>query len=214
MELSSFTIRIILLFFPGIVATALFRLLSNKGNIDNREYFVKSLIYSFLSYGILILLSLIINMVTKCTFFNALADSSVPINYIEVLMATIIAILVSIGSLYISNYNLLYKIGTKIKITTNTGEIDVWGELFNNSNKGIEDYVYIIFLDKKIIYGGAVSNFSLFGQNREVVLNNVRVFEDIGERQELRSMEKAYLQFTKDDNVIIEIVANKNEEKK
>lgn len=214
MELSAFTIRIILLFFPGIVATALFRLISNKGNIENREYFVKALIYSFLSYGTLALFSLINKITIECTFFDALTDINVPINYIEVFVVTIIAILISIVSLYMSNNNCLFKFGSKIRITTKTGEADVWGELFNNSNKGIKDFVYIIFVDKNLIYGGFVENFSLINQYREIILKEVRVFENEGKRKELRSMDRAYLQLTKEDNVIIEIVSNNDEERK
>lgn len=50
MELSELTVKLIILFLPGIIATSIYQLFGNRNNLDNRSFFVLTIVNGFFSY--------------------------------------------------------------------------------------------------------------------------------------------------------------------
>lgn len=212
MMLTQFTVRLIVLLIPGLVGTVFFQLFSTKGEIDNRSFATKIILISFISYAIVYVLSYYSPITIECTFFDALLDEKVPVNYSELLLPVILSLVITLIYLYISNYRVMYKLGEKCKLTTKTGENDVWGELFNNSNKGLNGHVYITFVDRKIVYGGFVEYYSMNNEFRELVLQNVKVYKNNKKYKFLYDVDRIYLQLKKNENIIIEIKDKENKD--
>ena len=124
MEISDLVVRIIILIFPGLLSISLINSLIKKRKIDNREYIVYVTIISFISYFALNLIFSIFLENRDVSFFKALVDSQIPINYDEVFWSSIIAICLGIIIVVIINKGVFYTLCRKIKITNRTGAND------------------------------------------------------------------------------------------
>ena len=130
----------------------------------------------------------------------------------EVLFSTILGIIIGIFSAYIINNGTFYKIFREIiHITNSTGQ-DVWGELFDNNTKGIGNFVYVIDDEANRVYGGWVTNYSKHSQEPELLLKNVKVFNNEG-REELYEVDKMYIKYNKEKMIIELTNTNKEVEK-
>lgn len=94
------------------------------------------------------------------SFFKALVDSQIPINYDEVFWSSIIAICLGIIIVVIINKGVFYTLCRKIKITNRTGANSVWDELMDFNGTGIGNYIYVVDYDNDVVYGGQVISFS------------------------------------------------------
>ena len=72
MEVSSLTVKLIVLLLPGIFGTFFYEKLSYKKQFDLREYIVSVIIIGFLSYSLLELLYKLCNSICTCTNYKVL----------------------------------------------------------------------------------------------------------------------------------------------
>lgn len=203
MQLSELSIRLIILFLPGIFSSSIYQMFVNKSKLDNRSFAVLTMINSFLAYlpGEV--------MFNKYSFYNSLLDNTITINFNWVMLATVISIAIGIIETYLSNYGCLYLAAQRMKLTTKTGQESVWDELFDNYNHGINNYIYFGNVNTNELYGGTVDNYSISASGRrEILLSNVVVF-DLNDRKTVKyEMKKLYLDLAEMTNVFIEIGVN------
>ena len=211
MEITSLTIKIIVLLLPGIFGMFLIEKLNKQKNTELRQYITDVIMLSFLSYLILHLSMKINNSLCngsdqELTFFKSLVDNDMPIKFDEVFWSTFISIIVSLIITLIIFKGWFYSLFQKIRLTNSTGK-DVWGELFHNNGDSINDYVYLIDVDKNITYGGEVIHYSNDSNNPELVIKNVLIEKD---NMEMRC-DRLYYNFNKNIKIL---VTNKEDEDK
>lgn len=207
MEVSSLTIKIIVLLLPGIFGTFFYEKLSYKKQFDLREYIVSVIIIGFLSYFLLELWYSVFNSICACTnykvlFFDLLFNESGKIQLSELLYSTIISLFIGITFALFYNKGIFYNVFRKLKITNESGK-DVWNQLFDNDTRGINAYVYVINKKEDIIYGGQVAEYSTNSSKPELLLENVIVTRTTKRDDLLYKLNKVYLKLT--DDIVIEV---------
>ena len=205
MEVSSLTVKLIVLSLPGIFGTFFYEKLSYKKQFDLREYIVSVIIIGFLSYSLLELLYKLCNSICNCTnykvlFFDLLFNESGKVKLSELFDSTIISLFVGIVLFY--NKGIFYGFFRKMGITNESGK-DVWNQLFDNDTRGINAYVYVINKKEDIIYGGEVAEYSPNSNRPELLLENVVVTRATKRGDLLYKLNKVYLRLT--DDIVIEI---------
>lgn len=209
MQFSELTVKLIILFLPGIISTFVLQLFLNKGRLKDREFLIAVILNGFLSHYIYSFFA------KDSSFFDSLFSMNGLLDQKSIIWASCISLVMGIVECYIANYDSLYRIGNLIRLTTKSGQISVWDELFDNHNKGINNFVYVTDRNKSIIYAGSVTNYSMsYSGKKEILLASVVVY-DLKERdKELYSLKKLYLDLTDTNNIEIEIGDSYNGTKK
>lgn len=181
MELSEFTFKLLLLFFPGILCAYLVDQLTIHRPRETFFFLLQSFVYGIFSYFICWANLSIVNYLrpgtlnANVTFLRALIKSNEVFSFKEIVVTCIIAIflagLVSISS----RYKLLNKAAHLIGITKKFGELDVWGYMLN-----MEEVVWVTVRDHKnnLIYDGWVQAFSDDSKDAELLLRDVSVYKN------------------------------------
>ena len=209
MAITKLTIYLVVLFIPGIIATIIYQSLENRRKLNNRDYFVFVLLNGFFAYSIIYVL------VRSCSFFECIQNSTLKFNFKEIVFASFFAFLLGIIEVIITNYSLIYRIGTYFKITSRSGHDSVCDELFDNCNEGIRQYVYITIFDTNLLYAGIIKNYSMsYSHEKELILSPVKIFDARDRETEILSINKIYLNLSDFKNYIIEIGDDIDENKK
>lgn len=206
MQFSELTIRLLLIFFPGILAALIIDSLTVHRGRDFKVFLLNSFIFGLASYFILYILISINNFFVKLkglmptykvNFLNSLIDKNATIHIKEVIIATVLAILLAFLVSAAINYKILHRIAKKLKITKKFGQLDVWSYVFDSP-----DIDWIIVRDSKndLMYQGWVEAFSDTYDNNELFIREVTVYRN-STSEELYIMEGIYI--TKDQNNLI-----------
>ncbi len=193
LEFSELTIRILLLFFPGIIVTLITDKLTEKDEESSIKFFIRSFVYGLISYFTLYIIVAIINNVLiflkniicncntdvyqiKLYFLDCLINGNKNINYIEIIVASLVSIVISLVVSYIDNKNLIYKIANKLGISKKFGDLDVWAHIFN----GLEKDIWLIIRDYDLgfMYVGWANVFSSNHKESELLLKDVIVYNN------------------------------------
>lgn len=193
LEFSELTIKILLLFFPGIIVTLITDKLTEKDEEFSMKFFIKSFVYGLISYFTLYIivgiinnfLILLKNIICNCNtdvyqiklnFLDCLMNGNKNINYIEIIVASLVSIFVSLVVSYIDNKNLIYKIANKLGISKKFGDLDVWAHIFN----GLEKDTWLIIRDYDLgfMYVGWANAFSSNHKESELLLKDVIVYNN------------------------------------
>lgn len=216
LAISELTVRLLFLFFPGIVCTILINKLTERKEESIVYFFIRAFIYGLLSYFLLYicnfvfnnLIKLVINLICiqgavpkqfNVMFLQCLFDSNVEFNIYEIFFATISSVLIAMVTIFVENKNLINKFAEKIGISNKFGEIDVWSYVFTSIDSNT--WVIIRDYDKSLVYEGWPSAFSSNYKENELFLENVTVYNI--DCEELYKTEAMYITTTS-DNMIIE----------
>ena len=90
MESTELVIRLIILFVPGIIETFIYEISQNKKDINDRDFYINVALSAFVTYSFTYFIMKL--MGRKSTFLDALLDSSVKIDMLEILMASVLAV--------------------------------------------------------------------------------------------------------------------------
>ena len=138
MEFSEFTLKIILLFLPGIVSFLIVDKLTNHKEFKLYQILIYSLLFGFFCYYFYYLLIIVWKILFKgeiyFSFFNALIDKESVLDFKEIAYVTMLSIFVGFISTAFINYKILNKFARKFKITKKFSDIDVWSYLMNSEN--------------------------------------------------------------------------------
>ena len=209
MQLSELTIKLIILFLPGLISASLLQMFGNKRKLDNREFFILVVVNGFISYLIPCLFC------RNNTFFQSLLDTSMIINYKEVLCSSVFGIGLGVVETYFVNYCWLYKFAQWAKLTTKSGQDSVWDETFDNAGKGLSNFIYVRNNETNELYACKVENYTMsLSEKRELLLKDVDVYDLYDRSNKLYHLEKIYLCINDDKNIVIEIGESYNDGKK
>ena len=199
MELSDLAFRFILILFPGIIATLLYRRLITKEKWEAIDIGLNSLFFGILAY---INLQLIYNLFNlgELIIWKRLQDNEI-IPYFEVIWASIVSVFSTFIISAIVNYRLINKLARFIKVSNKYGE----DNLFYNflSIDAIQE-VHIIDPQLNLIYTGYLKYYSEDANIREIVLEDVDLFEYESAKHKA-SCNFIYISKSKSEDFIIEI---------
>lgn len=215
MGISEFTIKLIILFFPGIVAFVIIDKLTQHKKISNFYVVIYSFILGLVSYLIYFIIT-ILGLPIKQSFFVEFLKTGNPnqvYDPLEIGYATVIAIIVAIVFCYLKNFDKLFWIPRKLRITNKFSDPDVLRHLFNP----LENWIYIRDLENDICYLGWLIAFSDNPDNpedkEELLLKNTIVYKNSTGNELYRT---GYTYLNLDRKMIVELAEsqNKTENKK
>jgi len=219
MDITVTTIKLAILFLPGIISASIIFSLITRKKIDNRDYFVSVFLLTFASYFFQNISQNIVEIIknnfkfTKyinSKFISAIFDNTNEISYKEILYTCIIAIIIGITIAKLHNSKILYKISRKLKLTNKSSGLDVWDSLFANAGNGIKNWIYVIDKDLDLVYGGWVKEYSQDHSDIELLLKDVVCYKNSNRTKKLRSMDYVYITKNEKD-IIIEMRGEENE---
>jgi hypothetical protein len=181
MELSALTLRVVLLFFPGVVCALMVKALMNRGERGVLDFWVDSFVFGVGTY--LLLASMRIGCAAiaraggwpapaEITFFDVLLSETGRISWGEIALSAVIAVLLGATVAAIGNHNLLYRAAERLGISRKFGEPDVWSYFLNSPDI---QWVAVRDFATDMVYEGAVEAFSDTGAAPELLLRRVKV---------------------------------------
>ena len=185
MDITEFAFRLIILFFPGLIAAYIINCLTVHKPRKPFFFVAQSLALGAASYCLLEIVckkfSPLLNAKygwswpVNMEFFNALSDSNATPSFGEIGYACICAVLIGLIVTIFSTYKIIYLLCKTLGISSKSGELDVWGMTF--SNRKIQ-FVTIRDHAKDLVYDGWIEGFSNDGKKAELLLRDVAVYRN------------------------------------
>ncbi|MBV9109675.1 MAG: hypothetical protein JO306_09745 [Gemmatimonadetes bacterium] len=198
MELSSVTLRVLLLFFPGVVCAMFLDALTVHRERTPVEFLTHSFALGMGSYLALATArdlaaaaarTLRMREPLDVTFFDALLNDRVHIAWREIVVASIVGVVLTAAIAAILNRRVILRVARGLRVSRKTGGVDVWNFLFDSLTGQL---VIVRDLSHDMTYFGVVEVFSETSQNAELLLRNVRVYENSTSKK-LYTAERVYL---------------------
>lgn len=214
MEFSELTIRLLLIFFPGMIAMFIINNLTthkrNEFNIFLLHSFLMGLVSYFTAYFVVMINNwiLILNGYSgnkKLQFLESLTNGKSAISIREVLLVTLLAIILAIVISLVINRGWFHLLARKLKITNQFGEKDVWQHMFNSPNV---EWISVRDFENDLIFQGHVAAFSDTSITNELLLQDVIVYAS-STGEELYHLDAIYIT-RKTDSLTIEVQQFKN----
>ena len=203
MQISDFTLRIILLFIPGIISFFIIDKLTVHKEFRIHQILINSFIIGFFCYS---LYYFIIHVVEFClsinleiSFFEALIDRSVKLNFTEITFVAGLSVIIGFLFAFLINRRVLYVFSNKLRITNKFGKIDVWSYIMNSD---ILPWVVIRDKEHDLMYEGYIRIFSDSSEKDELFLCDVKVYKN-STAEELYEIPGLYLP-AKRENLVVE----------
>lgn len=210
MEISALTLKLIILLTPGVLATTIYKRLTIRHKEQSDFIFVViSIMFGMLSYLILQIsnysISLVKNICSKSikeyetikTFSDLSNGNSIPFS--EVIWACIISVILGFLISKLDHTKLINTFARKWNISNKYGDENLYSYFLNSPDV---NWVYVRVIENSLTYLGWVESFSENPENKEIVLNQVTVY-NYPDSKKMYEIERIYLVFPK-DKVIIE----------
>ena len=218
MEISTLTLKLIILLVPGALATLIYKKLTVRQKESSDFMFVIfSIMFGLFSYLFLQIGSFIISLIEGLCItikpnyeilktFSSLSDGS-QIPFKEVIWASIISILLGLSISCLDHKKLLNRFARFLHISNKYGDENLFTYFLNSPDIS---WVYIRDIEHSITYLGSVSSFSETTEYKEIVLVQVTVYS-YPESIELYDLDRIYLVFPKDKMIIEQAKIKSNE---
>jgi hypothetical protein len=183
-EISSVTLRVLLLFFPGVLCALLVDALTVHRERTPVQFLTHAFALGRGSYLSLALgrdfaagvaAGLNLREPLDVTFFEALLNDHTRIAWREIALATVEGLLLTCVVAAALNRRLIARAANSLRITRLTGDLDVWGFLFNSPAGGL---VTVRDIAHDTAYHGTVEAFSESSERAELLLKEVEVFRN------------------------------------
>lgn len=208
MDFSDLALRVVLLFFPGVVAALIVDALTNHRPRTPFVFGTHAFVLGLLSYLLLAAGQAVASWIVtwlhpdrgipRLAFFQALTDADVALRWMEILLAVpagvVVAGIVAAGI----NHKWLHRTARTIRVSRRSGELDTWSLLFNSDEIG---WVNVRDIRHDLVYEGWVDAFSDTGDTPEVLLREVAVYRNTTGSLLYRTP-RAYLRLAPDQVVI------------
>ena len=208
MNVTEFTFRILIIFFPGIIAYFISNALTIHRKGETYHFLIiRSFVLGVLSYIILYLLNFLYGIIVSflgvehefaIQIFTVSLGDKPPVSYTEIIWATILAIPMSFVLALAQNKKWLNRVAKSLKVTRKIGDIDLWNFVLDSP-----DTKWIVVRDIKynLAYQGRIEGFSETFNENELFLSEVLVLQnDTGEK--LYEVDALYLSRDPKDRTI------------
>lgn len=184
--MNELTIMLVAILFPGVLLTVIYDNYTEHRPWDAFRYMLYSIISGIITYsvlqGFIFLAQFIYNIEEfKQTNWHTLSvwgilqpENKEKINAIEVVAAGLIAIILGLASVRISQGNLIHNFLIKHKITNKYGDASVFVKTIEMTQSG---YVRVIVLDENLTFSGVAYLYHDNGTNIEITLTDVIAYE-------------------------------------
>lgn len=180
MELSSLTIRVLLLFFPGLLCAMIVDALTVHRERPPLQFVTHAFSLGIASYLCLYALRGVCAWIAgwfgwtivPIAFFRALLDENQGISWAEIALAGVVA--VGLGWLVaaIINHKWVHRCARFLGVSRRSGELDVWSLLCNSRKT---EWLIVRDLANDFTYFGWLEAFSDTHDHPELLLRKVRV---------------------------------------
>ena len=204
MNLGDLAFRLILILFPGIIATLLYRRLVIKRKWESIDIGLNTLLFGILSYLLLQLILIPFNS-GELVIWQRLQDDQ-PIPYLEVFAASITSIFCTGLIATIVNKKLINRLANYLGISDKYGEDNLFYTFL--SSRDLSE-VHIKDPTNNLIYTGYVRYYSEDEDVREIVLEEVDMYE-YDSAKHMNSLKSVYLNRAKTDILIMEVPKSRN----
>lgn len=176
MEISEVTVRLLLVFFPGIICAMVVDALTVHRERKLWSFVLNSFVLGFTCYLLTFALWQVLSP-GHVTIMESLLEVKAKegkeaLAVVEIVVATVLSIPLAFGVSYASNHKLLHRMARGLRVTKKFGDLDVWGYLFNSD---IPEWVVVRDLEEDLAYEGWVEAFSDTADDNELFLRDVRV---------------------------------------
>lgn len=174
MEISEFTLKIIIILIPGAIAALIYERLTIHKKWSSFEFITMSILFGGISYLVAETFHNNLHFLNKDTlsdFWANLPTKEIPFN--AVISASVAALFVGLFATAIDHFKLVNKFGKLIRITNKYGDENLYSH-FLNARTITEVYIR----DKKnnLTYHGDIESFSETNEFKEIVLSDVKVY--------------------------------------
>ena len=179
MQLSEFTLRIILLFIPGITCLTIIDKLTDHKELKLHQLLINSFVLGFLCYASYYLIILIIGMCPNInlqfSFFDILMDKNTSLDFKEIIF--VIGWSVPLGFIFtfLINSKVLHRVARALKTSKKFGDADVWSYIMNSK---MPEWIVIRDLENDLMYEGWIEAFSDSTEKDEVFVRDVIVYKN------------------------------------
>ena len=202
MEYTELTVRLIVLFIPGIIETFIYEVCQNRSDMNNRDFVINVVLSAFIAYSVTYVIFK--HMGGGTSFFDALLDSSIRISMTEIMVASVLSIVFGFLEAKVVRGTIL--IDKKRNERHSKARLSVWDELFDE-NDGYDGHVKIILNDQEIIYEGYVAKYSASVMNKKEICLRDAVKYDLKTGDVLqKEIDEVYLQIRDDEDIVIEMI--------
>ena len=199
MELSQFTLGLIFIFLPGVLALMVSERLTEHPERKPYELFAYALVLGCVSHLVYPSVQWLVNTISMRLvleddrWLELMLEEHVGIQPRVVGTNALIGIGIGLFVAYAANRSWMHRFAYALGISRKFADMDVWAYLMNSENI---QWVVIRDKSKNLMYQGAISLFSSGEDPRELLLTNVTVYtNDTGTR--LYDAEALYLSFDK-----------------
>lgn len=184
MQISELTIRVLLLFFPGIICSILVDSVIVHEKRNTAFFLIYSFVYGVGSYLLLAslpqlcgLIGSILKPLSTCqiSFFSALFDSKIEISWKEIAAASGMAIIQAFIISAIITHNLVNRIARRFGISRKSGKLDVWHYTFDSPDVR---WAVVRDIANDLVFEGWVESFSDTSKNPELLMRDVRIYRN------------------------------------
>ena len=185
MNITELTFRLLIIFFPGIIAHLIVDALTEHRERTSFQIILYSFVLGVGSYCALWLCSLVLHGVGRpfpfdVQVFSTLTKGVPAVSFEELLGATIGAVILALCVSLALNKKWVHNLAQITSISNKFGDLDVWSFTFNA--KDVE-WVVVRDLRHNLYYKGWVRAFSPTFKENELLLRDVEVFKnDTGEK--------------------------------
>ncbi len=173
MEVSELTLKLILLLIPGAIASILFEKLTIHKKWETFQFTAHSILFGAFSYLLAQCIWMIFDA-SDLSFVNFWANlPAKDISYTIIIKAIVASIITGFVAAAFDNYKIINRLGNAIEVTRKYGDQNLF--TFFLDKKDVNE-VYVHDLEKNITYHGSVLYFSETEELKELVLNDVKVY--------------------------------------
>lgn len=203
MESTELTVRLIILFIPGIIETFIYETLQDKEELSDRGFIINVVLSAFVMYSLTYVIFTLVG--GGASFLDALLDSSVKINITEILLASLLAIV--FGFLEAPVLKTTARLNLKKYEKDRKIRVSVWDAMLDDVGDN-DGKIRIILNDQNIVYEGSVNRYSpSLSKRREICLKDVNKYELKTGNQLQNNISEIYVQIREDEDVVIELIS-------
>jgi hypothetical protein len=178
MELNRTIVLLGVLFIPGLAAAWLYRRYGSRRDMSEPAFFLCSFVFGVFAYALTGAVYSVCNESLLALELLSEEPDVVLLGgiWVDIIVATVFALLLSIGALYVDNKKLAARLLQKIGATNRYGDEDVWDYTFNSRQPFVQ-YVQVRDHARGIVFSGWVDAFSETEKVRELVLRDAQLHD-------------------------------------
>lgn len=199
MQINIFLLKILFLFFPGIIAFFVIELLTEVKARNSLHHILYIFVLGLVSYSLSEIIYKIINLITNFIHFNfatklfsfninltsinikgdfikcLFSENAIP-NLWNIIFTTLIALAIGMLITFIIQNGIIHKWAQKWNISRKFSDTTVWGYIFNS--KDLSQWITVRDIKNDLVYQGWLSVFSAENKNNELFMTDVNVYKN------------------------------------